>query len=87
MTGVQTCALPILVLSAAYMLTMFQKIFLGESRDTANDTLQDLDWREVVTVAPLLIMCFVIGLYATPFFNAMSGSLAQLLPTAVTTMR
>ena len=76
-----------MVLSAAYMLTMFQKIFLGESRDTANDTLQDLDWREVVTVAPLLIMCFVIGLYATPFFNAMSGSLAQLLPTAVTTMR
>ena len=69
-----------MVLSAAYLLTMFQKIFLGESRDTANDALQDLDWREVATVVPLLIMCFVIGLYATPFFNAMAGSLAQLLP-------
>lgn len=76
-----------MVLSAAYLLTMFQKIFLGESRDAANDVLHDLDWREVVAVVPLLVMCFVIGLYATPFFNAMSGTLANLLPATTTAMR
>jgi len=76
-----------MVLSAAYLLTMFQKIFLGESRDSANEALHDLDWREVVSVVPLLVMCFVIGLYATPFFNAMSGTLANLLPATTTAMR
>ncbi len=68
-----------MVLSAAYLLTMFQKIFLGESRDSANEALRDLNWREVVSVAPLIVMCFVIGLYAAPFFNLMSSSVAGLL--------
>lgn len=68
-----------MVLSAVYLLTMFQKIFLGESRDPANDGLRDLNWREVASVAPLIVMCFVIGLYAAPFFNLMSSSVAGLL--------
>jgi NADH-quinone oxidoreductase subunit M len=72
-----------MVFSAVYLLTMFQKIFLGESRDAANDKLQDLSWREVVTVAPLLVMCFVIGIVATPFFNNMSASVAQLVGGAL----
>lgn len=40
-----------MVLSAVYLLTMFQKIFLGESRDAANAALRDLSWREVLAVA------------------------------------
>ncbi len=72
-----------MVFSAVYLLTMFQKIFLGESRDPANDKLQDLTWREVVAVAPLLVMCFVIGIVATPFFNNMSASVAQLVGGAL----
>jgi NADH-quinone oxidoreductase subunit M len=68
-----------MVLSAVYLLTMFQKIFLGESRDPANDSLGDVNWREVAAVAPLIVMCFVIGLYAVPFFNLMNSSVAGLL--------
>ncbi|PJF48511.1 MAG: NADH-quinone oxidoreductase subunit M [Chloroflexi bacterium] len=71
-----------MVLSAAYLLTMFQKIFLGESRDPANEALRDLNWREVISVAPLIVMCFVIGLYAAPFFHLMSSSVAGLLTGA-----
>jgi len=71
-----------MALSAAYLLTMFQKVFLGESRDSANDALRDVNWREVAAVAPLIVLCFVIGLQATPFFNLMSSSVAGLLAAA-----
>ena len=76
-----------MVLSAVYLLTMFQKVFLGESRDEANNTLVDLNWREVATVVPLLVMCFVIGLYAAPFLGAMNSSVAGLLAGSGLAMR
>ncbi|MCS6773394.1 MAG: NADH-quinone oxidoreductase subunit M [Thermoflexales bacterium] len=71
-----------MVLSAAYLLTMFQKVFLGESRNPATEKLSDLNWREVLSVAPLIVLCFVIGLYAAPFFGAMNASVSTLLTNA-----
>lgn len=76
-----------LVLAAVYLLTLFQKICLGESKDPANDALKDLNWREVVTMLPLLVMFFVIGLYASPFLNTMSQSVAGLLSGTGLAMR
>jgi NADH-quinone oxidoreductase subunit M len=71
-----------MVLSAVYLLTMFQKVFLGESRDSANDALRDVNWREVAAVAPLIVLCFVIGLQAAPFLDLMGSSVAGLLAAA-----
>jgi NADH-quinone oxidoreductase subunit M len=71
-----------MALSAAYLLTMFQKVFLGESRDSANDALRDVNWREVAAVAPLIVLCFVIGLQAAPFLDLMGSSVAGLLAAA-----
>ncbi len=76
-----------MVLSAVYLQTFYQKIFLGESRDPANDTLKDIDWREALAVAPLIVLCFVIGLYSLPFFSAMSASVNSLLSAAGMVMR
>ncbi|MCS7060438.1 MAG: NADH-quinone oxidoreductase subunit M [Anaerolineae bacterium] len=76
-----------MVLSAVYLLTFFQKIFLGESRDAANDTLTDINRSEVLAVAPLIVLCFVIGLYSLPFFNAMSASVNNLLAAVGVVMR
>lgn len=76
-----------MVLSAVYLLTFYQKIFLGESRDPANDKLTDIDWREALAVAPLIVLCFVIGLYSLPFFSAMSASVNSLLSAAGMAMR
>ena len=72
---------------AVYLLTFFQKIFLGESHDPANDKLQDVNWREVLAVAPLLVFVFVIGLYSLPFFNAMNASVTSLLSVAGLAMK
>jgi NADH-quinone oxidoreductase subunit M len=68
-----------MILSAVYLLTFYQKIFLGESRDAANDKLKDVNWSEVLAVAPLLILAFFIGLYSLPFFSAMNASVTSLL--------
>jgi NADH-quinone oxidoreductase subunit M len=80
-----------MVLAAAYLLTMFQKVFLGEySGDEAHAnaadhnaahhvSLSDLDWREVIACVPLIVMCFIIGIYATPFFQTMNASVDALL--------
>jgi NADH-quinone oxidoreductase subunit M len=71
-----------MILSAVYLLTFYQKIFLGESRDAANDNLSDVNTREVVTVVPLLALILVIGLYSLPFFTTMSASVTNLLSVA-----
>lgn len=69
------------ILAAIYMLTMFQRVFLGPLENPKNKALKDLTPREIITVAPLIVMMFVIGLYATPFFNAMAPSVQALLDT------
>ncbi len=89
-----------MVLSAVYLLTMFQKIFLGKPRDEADGvahadgghaalakvggvSLADLNWREVLAVAPLIALCFVIGLMPTPFFDVMKASVGRIFAMAV----
>jgi NADH-quinone oxidoreductase subunit M len=47
----------------------------------ANRTLKDLHWREVVTLVPLIVLIFWIGLYPAPFFNLMSASVNRLVET------
>jgi NADH-quinone oxidoreductase subunit M len=43
------------ILAAVYMLFMFQKMFLGPVTKEENPLLKDLNWREIVTLAPLLV--------------------------------
>jgi NADH-quinone oxidoreductase subunit M len=67
------------ILAAVYMLFMFQKLFLGEVDKEENRLLKDLNWREIATLAPLLILIFWIGLYPKPFFNIIEPAINKLL--------
>lgn len=67
------------ILAAVYMLFMFQKMFLGPVDKEENRILKDLNWREVVTLVPLLVFVFWIGLYPKPFFTLMAASVGKLL--------
>ncbi len=67
------------ILAAIYMLFMFQKLFLGPVDKEENKKLRDLNWREIITLIPLIIMIFWIGLYPKPFFNLMAPAVMKLL--------
>ena len=67
------------ILAAVYLLVMFEKVFLGPVKVEANLALKDLNIREIVTLVPLLILIFWIGLYPQPFFNLINPSVENLV--------
>jgi NADH-quinone oxidoreductase subunit M len=68
-----------IILAAVYLLYMFQKLFLGPVDKEENRVLLDMNLREIVTLVPLLIFIFWIGLYPSPFFNLMEASVVKLV--------
>ncbi len=58
---------------------MFQKLFLGPLDKEENKVLKDINWREIVTLVPLLIFIFWIGLYPKPFFTIMGPAVDKLV--------
>ncbi len=74
-----------IILAAIYLLFMFQKLFLGPLDKDENKILKDINWREILTLVPLLIFIFWIGLYPKPFFTIMGpavGKLVSIISTA-----
>ena len=73
------CVVPGVVLAAAYMLRMLQKVAYGNTRNPDHSLLRDLGLREVVTLVPLLVFVFWIGLNPAPFTRVMHASVQHLL--------
>jgi NADH-quinone oxidoreductase subunit M len=68
-----------IVLGAAYLLWLYQRVFFGELSNPANQKLSDLNARERWTLIPLVICAFWIGLYPKPFFDVLDRPVNKIL--------
>jgi len=68
-----------IVLGAAYMLWMYQRVFFGELSNEKNKGLKDLNLREQWTIIPLIILAFWIGLYPKPFLDRMAPTVDRVI--------
>ncbi len=73
------CAIPGAILAAAYMFRMLQKVVWGGPDNPSHTGLLDLNMRECLTLAPLLVFVFWIGLSPEPFIAVMHTSVSHLL--------
>ena len=76
------CAIPGVVICAAYMLRMLQRVAWGGTQNPGHAGIADLNVREIATLAPLLVFVFWIGLHPAPFAQVMHASVGRLLAQA-----
>jgi len=67
------------ILGAAYMLWMFQRVMFGKITRPENEKLQDLSAREITILVPMVIMIFLMGIYPKLFFSKMDVSVEKFI--------
>ena len=67
-----------LIIGAAYVLWMLQRVFLGP-RNTKYDDLPDISARELFTLVPLAVIVLLLGVYPMPVLNLMKVTLNNLI--------
>lgn len=70
------------VLGAVYMLWMYQRVMFGELDSSTNGDLDDMRSGELVTLAPILALIVVMGVYPQPFLDTMKTSVEVTLAHA-----
>jgi NADH-quinone oxidoreductase subunit M len=58
-----------IILNAAYMLWLYQRMFFGTIDNPKNENLTDLNGREWAYLMPLVILALWIGVYPKPFLS------------------
>ena len=68
-----------IVLGAAYMLWLYQRVMFGKLEHEENQNLPDLNRRELATFIPLIILAFWIGLYPQTFLDYLHDPVNQIV--------
>jgi NADH-quinone oxidoreductase subunit M len=66
------------ILSAVYMLTLYRKVVFGELTNPKLATIADLEPREVLIFAPLIVATLYMGVVPSFVFNLTQASVDQL---------
>ena len=74
-------ALPGVLLSAIYMLNVFQKMFFLKTSQVV-ESLKDLRWNEFLYLSPLVVLLFLMGVFPSLFFKYSKASLKYLNDTS-----
>jgi NADH-quinone oxidoreductase subunit M len=68
-----------IVLGAVYMLWMVQRVFWGPLDNPVMQSLPDINFREIMVVAPLLVFIVWIGIRPNDFLSPMEAAVRLLL--------
>ena len=67
------------ILSACYMLWMYQRVFYGELTEKVRSLMPDLNLREWAVVIPLIVMMVWMGVYSQTFLDPVGKTTARVL--------
>jgi NADH-quinone oxidoreductase subunit M len=68
-----------IVLGAAYMLWLYQRVMFGKIVQPANESLRDLTVREFATFLPLIVLVFWIGIFPKPFLDILDKPVERIV--------
>jgi NADH-quinone oxidoreductase subunit M len=78
-TWVATLATIGTILSTAYALWLYRKVVLGALTKPSLALIKDLNYREIITLGPLVILTILFGIYPKPVLDFSAASVTQLL--------
>ena len=67
-----------MILSAVYMLWMYQRVIFGEVRNPENLKLKDLNGRERFVLAPIIALIVLMGIYPAMFLNRSEPAISAI---------
>jgi NADH-quinone oxidoreductase subunit M len=67
------------ILSACYMLWLYQRVFFGKASEDLTHHMPELDFREYAIMVPLILLMVWMGSYTQSFLPPISASNAVLL--------
>jgi NADH-quinone oxidoreductase subunit M len=61
-----------IILGAWYLMTMLRQVFFGDLKEPHHDgpEVTDITPREIATLAPIMALCLLIGVYPQPLLNS-----------------
>ncbi|MDO8289324.1 MAG: NADH-quinone oxidoreductase subunit M [Parvibaculum sp.] len=78
-TWVAALAATGVILSAAYALFLYRRVIFGVLDKEKLKNILDLNRREMITLAPLVVATILFGIYPAPIFNIMAVSVEHLI--------
>jgi NADH-quinone oxidoreductase subunit M len=70
------------ILSACYMLWLYQRVFYGDTREDVRLHMPDMNLREWAAVVPLIVMMVWMGVYSQSFLPPVTKSNSRVLDQA-----
>jgi NADH-quinone oxidoreductase subunit M len=67
------------ILGAAYMLWLYRRVIFGKLEKEKLKDILDMNWREIVVFAPLMLVAVWMGVYPASFLTPMHASVDKLI--------
>ncbi len=68
-----------IVLAALYILLMYQRTMTGPTPDVVTERVHDLRGREVLAIAPLLVVIVALGFYPQPVLDVVNPAVDRVM--------